>query len=83
MARSDVEARVAAAAPVHPDQLPPADPGMTLLSVSEITRLLTTPPARPGLAEHWANWRRRHQARARWYHQRTRLARDAELALAG
>ena len=72
-----------AAAPVHPDQPPPADPGMTPLSVPEITRLLTTTPARPGLAEHWANWRRRHQARARWYHQRTRLARDAELALAG
>jgi hypothetical protein len=39
------------------------------------------PPARPGLAEHWANWRRGHQARARWYHQRTRLARNTQIAL--
>jgi len=54
---------------------------MTPLTVPEITRLLTTQPARPGLAEHWANWRRRHQALARWYHQRTRLARDTTIAL--
>jgi SRSO17 transposase len=70
-----------APAPVHPDQPPPADLGMTPLTVPEITRLLTTPHARPGLAEHWANWRRGHQARARWYHQRTRLARDTTIAL--
>jgi hypothetical protein len=70
-----------APAPVHPDQPPPEDPGMTPLTVPEITRLLTTPPARPGLAEHWANWRRAHQARARWYHHRTRLARDTTIAL--
>jgi hypothetical protein len=25
---------------------------------------------------HWAWWRRRHQARARWYHHRARLHRD-------
>ena len=69
--------------PTRPDQPPPADPGMIPLTVPEITRLLTTPPARPpGHAEHWATWRRRHQARARWYHQRTRLARNAEIALA-
>jgi SRSO17 transposase len=67
--------------PVHPGQPPPADPGMTPLTVPEITRLLTTPPARPGLAEHWVNWRRGHQARARWYHQRTRLARTPAIAL--
>jgi SRSO17 transposase len=68
--------------PTRPDQPPPADPGMIPLTVPEITRLLATPPARPpGHAEHWANWRRRHQARARWYHQRARLARDAEIAL--
>jgi hypothetical protein len=30
---------------------------------------------------HWSTWTRRHQARARWYHQRTRLARDADIAL--
>ena len=61
--------------PVRPDQRPPADPGMIPLTVPEIARLLT-PPAPPGHAERWSNWRRRHQARARWYHQRTRLARD-------
>jgi hypothetical protein len=55
---------------------------MIPLTVPEITRLLTPPPARPGPAEHWSNWRRRHQARARWYHQRTRLARDSQIALA-
>jgi hypothetical protein len=68
--------------PTRPDQPPPADPGMIPLTVPEITRLLVTPPARPpGHAGNWASWRRRHQARARWYHQRTRLARDAEIAL--
>ena len=39
------------------------------------------PSPRPGHAGHWLNWRRRHQARSRWYHQRTRLARDTEIAL--
>jgi hypothetical protein len=67
--------------PVRTDQPPPADPGMTPLTVPEITRLLTTHPAWPGLAEHWSNWRRRHQARARWYHHRSRLARDTTIAL--
>ena len=70
-----------APAPVRPDQPPPNDPGMTPLTVPEITRLLTTQPARPGLAGHWANWRRGHQARARWHHHRTRLARDTTIAL--
>jgi hypothetical protein len=54
---------------------------MIPLTVPEITRLLTTQRARPGHAEHWANWRRRHQARSRRYHQRTRLARDAKIPL--
>jgi hypothetical protein len=26
---------------------------------------------------HWSDWRRRHQARARWHHWRTRLRRYA------
>ena len=67
--------------PVRPDQPPPADLGMIPLTIPEITRLLTTPRASPGHAEHWANWRRRHQARSHWYHQRSRLARDLEIAL--
>ncbi len=37
--------------------------------------------ASAGHAAHWLDWRRRHQALARWDHQRTRLARDAEIAL--
>ncbi len=69
--------------PARPDQQPPADPGMIPLTVPEITRLLATQPVThpPGHAEHWPNWRRCHQARARWYHQRTRLARDTQIAL--
>ena len=69
--------------PVRPDQPPPADPGMIPLTVPEITRLLAPPPATPpGLAGHWATWRRRHQARSRWYHHRTRLARNPAITLA-
>ena len=67
--------------PARPSQPPPADPGMIPLTVPELTRLLTTRAAGPGHAEHWSNWRRRHQARSRWYHQRTRLARDTGIAL--
>jgi SRSO17 transposase len=70
--------------PVRPDQPPPADPGMIPLTVPETARLLTAilaRPAPPGHATHWQAWRRRHQARARWYHQRTRLARDIAITL--
>jgi len=71
--------------PARPDQPLPANLGMIPLTIPEITRLLTTRPAgpaQPGHAEHWANWRRCHQARARWYHQRARLPRNARIALA-
>lgn len=54
---------------------------MIPLTVPEITRLLTARPAKTGYAEHWPNRRRRHQARSRWYHQRTRLTRDTAIAL--
>ena len=69
--------------PATPDQPPPADPGMIPLTIPEITRLLAASPISrpPGHAEDWANWRRRHQARSRWYHQRTRLTRGTEIAL--
>jgi SRSO17 transposase len=70
--------------PVRPGQPPPADPGMIALTVPETARLLTTAlarPAPPGCATHWQAWRRRHQARARWHHQRTRLARSTTTAL--
>jgi SRSO17 transposase len=69
-----------APAPVLPDQPPPAEFGMIPLTVPETGRLLARPPP-PGSAGHWLDWRRRHQARSRWYHQRTRLARATEIAL--
>jgi hypothetical protein len=45
---------------------------MIPLTVAEIARLLSRPRP-PGHATYWLDWRRRHQARARWHHQRTRL----------
>jgi hypothetical protein len=69
-----------AQAPVLPDQPPPAEFGMIPLTVPETGRLLGRPPP-PGSAGHWLDWRRRHQACSRWYHQRTRLARHVEIAL--
>jgi hypothetical protein len=71
--------------PDHRDQLPPADCGIIALTVPEAQRLfhlLTTfthnlPPhtVRDRITPHlsWSDWRRRHQARARWHHYRTRL----------
>ena len=73
-----------AASPVRPDQLPPADPGLIPLTVPQVRRLLaaaTVPSWPPGHAEHWDTWTRRHQARARWFHKRTRLGRDADISL--
>ena len=70
--------------PVRPDQPPPASLGMIPLTVPETARLLAavfSRPAPPGHATHWQAWRRRHQARARWYHHRTRLARELMIAL--
>jgi hypothetical protein len=70
--------------PVRPDQPPPADLGMIPLTVPETGRLLAaldSRPSPPGHTAHWSRWRRRHQARSRWYHQRTRLARDTDIAL--
>jgi SRSO17 transposase len=70
--------------PVRPDQVPPPDPGMIPLTVPEVKRLLAAALARPsppGHADHWSGWTRRHQARSRWFHQRTRLARNAKIAL--
>jgi hypothetical protein len=61
-----------APAPVHPGQAPPADTGMIALTAAEFARLLAR-AAPPGAAVRWLTFRRRHQARARWYHQRTRL----------
>jgi SRSO17 transposase len=71
-----------APAPARPDQAPPADPGMIPLTVPEIKRLLAalaTRPRPPGDVIGWDAWTRRHQARARWFHQRARLKRDYAL----
>jgi SRSO17 transposase len=68
--------------PVTPGQAPPGDPGMIPLTVPEIKRLLAEALARPhprGHAARWLAWRRRHQARSRWFHQRTRLTREYAL----
>jgi hypothetical protein len=57
---------------------------MIPLTILEVSRLLATcllQPHPPGHATHWVNWRRRHQARSRWYHQRARLARDGGITL--
>ena len=70
--------------PVSADQPPPAEPGMIPLTIPEIKRLLaalTTGPLPRWLVIHWDAWTRRHQARARWFHKRARLARDAAIAL--
>lgn len=65
--------------PTTADQDPPEDPGLIPLTVAETRRLLNllTRTWRT-LAHHlhWTWWRRRHQARARWFHQRTRLGRE-------
>lgn len=65
--------------PKSPDEEPPEDTGLIALTVAEIKRLLSLTTQR--LYEqahhlHWTWWRRRHQARARWFHHRTRLARN-------
>ncbi len=62
--------------PDTPTQPPPADLGPIPLTVVEIKRLfnLATQATR-SISHHlrWSWWRRRHQARARWYHHRARL----------
>lgn len=68
--------------PNTPDQQPPTEPGMIPLTIPETARLLATTWHQPKPADHethWRNWRRRHQARARWHHQRTRLNREYSL----
>ena len=68
-------------APSRPDQPPPAQFGMIPLTVPETARLLGhLPPSASSV--QWLCWRRSHQARSSWYHQRTRLARDINIALA-
>lgn len=62
--------------PTSPDDEPPDDPGLIALTVAEVKRLLNLITRTWQAASHhlhWSWWRRRHQARARWHHQRTRL----------
>ncbi len=73
--------------PRGPGDKPPEDPGLVKVSVPQarrILRLAITPGTRrardPGYA--WSRWRRRHQARARWHHHRTRLRKVAQVTLA-
>jgi SRSO17 transposase len=69
--------------PTLPDQEPPADTGLIALTVAEIKRLFNLVTRRLHPVEHhlgWAWWRRRHQARARWFHHRTRLRRENQTA---
>ena len=68
--------------PTTPDQAPPPDPGLIPLTVPETRRLLAAAldqPKPPDHLHHWMTWRRRHQARSRWFHQRTRLGREYAL----
>lgn len=64
--------------PTTPDDTPPDDPGLIALTVAEVKRLFTLLTRRALPEAHhlrWLWWRQRHQARARWYHHRTRLRR--------
>ena len=67
--------------PTTPNEQPPQDPGLIALTVAEVKRLFMLVTRRL-LPEdhhlHWIWWRRRHSARARWFHHRTRLRRAAQ-----
>ena len=65
--------------PTRPDQHPPADTGLIALTVAEVKRLFILMTRQQWPLEHhlwWVVWRQRRQARARWFHHRTRLRRD-------
>lgn len=78
------QAKTRAPAPTLPtraDQQPPDDPGLIPLTVAEIKRLFNLLTRRVQDAAHhlhWTWWRRRHQARAKWFHHRTRLRRQTQ-----
>jgi SRSO17 transposase len=68
--------------PTTPDEQPPPDPGLIALTVAEIKRLFELVTCRLQPEDHhlhWTWWRRRHQARARWFHHRTRLRRQVQV----
>lgn len=65
--------------PTSPDEIPPDDPGLIALTVAEIKRLFILLTRQVHDRAHhwrWHFWRRRHQARARWFHHRARLRRQ-------
>jgi SRSO17 transposase len=65
--------------PTSPDEDPPDDIGLIAFTVNEIRRvfnLLHRQTHHVAHHLHWSRWRRRHQARARWFHHRTRLRRQ-------
>jgi SRSO17 transposase len=62
--------------PTSHAQVPPPQLGLIALTVVEVKKLFnlatrTWQPISHHL--HWSWWRRRHQARARWYHHRARI----------
>ena len=64
--------------PASADEPAPDDPGMVKVSVPEARRLLrlaTTPMTATArqLGYAWSQWRRKHQARARYHHYQARL----------
>jgi SRSO17 transposase len=64
--------------PTSPHDPPPADPGLIHLTVAEVQRLVNLLTRHWHSTDHhlhWHIWRRSHQARARWFHQRKRLTR--------
>ena len=66
--------------PASPDDLPPKDPGLIPLTVTEIKRVFNLITRTWQTIRHylrWSWWRRRHQARARWFHHRARLRKRA------
>jgi SRSO17 transposase len=68
--------------PTAPGQAPPPDCGLIPFTVPETRRLLASildQPNPPDHHTHWTTWRQRHQARSRWFHQRTRLNREYAL----
>lgn len=75
------QAKTRAPPPVLPtsgDEPPPNDTGLIAFTVNEIKRLyqlLTRTTHSLAHHLHWSGYRRRHQARARWFHHRARLQR--------
>jgi SRSO17 transposase len=71
--------------PLTADDRPPGtDPGMVKTSVPEARRLARLASAHitraaRDLGYAWSNWRRRHQARARWHHYHAQLKTAAQV----